>query len=214
DVPFLPPSPHRRRRASTRAAGVALSSRPISRRLLGAAASAPPDPHGASFMRGNYILSVQDVTIPNHANVTLVGLRPGANCAIKVKRAWVSQIGASASAQQDVCIQKQVAAFGTLVAATPQPTSELDQASQIAGGAAYAAGTCGVAGPATTEGAGVRTVKLADAFNILNGWQWYPAPGGEIVLEPGSGSAFQLSLPTAPASLTGWNAGIEFEELG
>jgi len=161
-------------------------------------------------MSREYILSGSNVTLANQP-VTLAFLTPGATASIEILRAWVSQSGSTASAQQRVQLNTQVAAFPTLTAATPVKLKQNDPASLLAGGTSGAAGTCGI--NASAEGAGAKTILLPDAFNILSGWVWIPTPEERVVLNAGSTSGFGLHLPAAPAVLTGWTFGIIYREI-
>jgi hypothetical protein len=161
-------------------------------------------------MRGTYIVSGAGLTLANQA-VTLVFINPGTTQSIAILRAWCGQSGSATSAQQRVQLNTQVTAFPTLVSATPAKTSIIDPVSVIVGGTAGAAGTSGV--NASAEGAGSKTVLLADAFNVLNGWLWVPTPDEVIVMNAGAAAGFGLHLPTAPTSLTLWSFGVVYKEL-
>ena len=157
-----------------------------------------------------YIISAGGITLANQA-VTLVFLNPGTTCSLEILRCWVSQSGTATGAQQRVQIVTQVSAFPTLTSTTPRKKDLLEQASQIIGGIAGAAGTCGT--NASAEGAGAKTVLLEDAFNNLNGFLWTPTTEDEIWrMNAGAASGFGLHLPIAPGTLTNWSFGIVFRE--
>lgn len=143
---------------------------------------------------------------------TLIGIRPGTTTALQIIRMWCSFNGVATSAQQRIAWGRQAAALATVVSATPGKITEGDPASQIVGGTALAAGTCGI--NASAEGAGVKTQLSSDTFNVLNGWLWVPTPNEVIVLSPSSASSFYLWFPTAPVVLSGWTAGVTFKEIG
>lgn len=144
--------------------------------------------------------------------MTLAFVNPGTTCSLEFLRAWASQAANATSAQQRVQLNTQVTAFPTLVSATPGKTKLLDPVSQIIGGIAGAAGTAGI--NASAEGAGAKTVVLPDAFNVLNGWLWVPTPKETFVMNASAASGFGLHFPAAPATLTSWNAGLCFGEMG
>jgi hypothetical protein len=163
-----------------------------------------------------YVLSAGGLTLANQA-VTLGFINPaaGPSPAIEIFEAWVSQSGSATSAQQRVQLVTQVTAFPTLVSQAPRTTKLGDPASAITGGTAGAAGTSGI--NASAEGAGTKTVRFEDAFNVLNGWHWGPFPAlssSSIILQAGSASGFGLHLPVAPTSLANWAFGICFREIG
>lgn len=160
-------------------------------------------------MRGVYTLPWANITLANQA-VTLGFLNPGTTASLKVLRAWASQAANATSAQQRVQLNTQVTAFPTLVSQTPSKTTSIDQASQITGGTAGAAGTAGI--NASAEGAGAKTVIIPDSFNVLNGWLWVPTPFETFELPAGAAAGGGLHFPAAPTTLTGWSGGITFQE--
>ena len=161
-------------------------------------------------------MSRQFNVIANNVTVagatTLIGIRPSATLALRILRMWVGFNGTATSAQNRIEWGRQAAALATVVSATPTKIVESDPVSGIVGGTALAAGTCGI--NASAEGAGTKTPIGADTFNSLTGWLWVPTPADVIVLAPSSASSFYLWFPAAPSVLTGWHAGVTFEEIG
>lgn len=152
------------------------------------------------------------ITLANQP-VSLVFINPAAapNVGIRIKRVWIGQSANATSAQQRVQLVTQVTAFPTLTSATPRSKNLADpNASVITGGTAGAAGTCGI--NASAEGAGTKTVRVEDAFNVLNGYIWVPTPDEVIELPAGLASGFGLFLPVAAATLTNWSFGVTFQE--
>ena len=162
-------------------------------------------------MAREYVVSSAGITVANQA-VTLVFINPSATVGIEILRCWVSQSANATSAQQRVQLSSQVTAFPTVTSATPAKLKLGDPVSGIIGGSAGAAGTAGI--NASAEGAGAKTVILADSFNVLNGWLWVPTPRETIILGAGASSGFGLHLPVAPATLTNWSFGVVYAELG
>src|SRR5262245_5292790 len=162
-------------------------------------------------MAREYTVPATNITLANQA-VTLVFVNVGTTCSLEFLRMWASQAANATSAQQRVQINTQVTAFPTLTSQTPQKTKLLDPVSQITGGTAGAAGTSGI--NASAEGAGAKTVLLPDGFNVLNGWLWVPTPKEVLWLNAGGASGMGLHFPAAPTTLTNWNAGMVFAELG
>jgi hypothetical protein len=160
--------------------------------------------------RGVYTIPAANITLANQA-VTLIFANPGTTVSLRLLRAWVSQAANATSNQQRVQLNTQVTAFPTLVSQTPSKTTSIDQASQITGGTAGAAGTCGI--NASAEGAGAKTVIIPDAFNVLNGYLWVPTPTEVFNLPAGSSAGGGLHFPSAPTALTNWNAGFTLEEV-
>jgi hypothetical protein len=158
-----------------------------------------------------YNILMNNATLANQP-VTLIGVRPATTSALRIIRMWIGYNGTATSTQQRVEWGRQPTSFPTVVSATPAKITEGDPVSGITGGTALAAGTCGV--NASAEGAGGKVLLGNDTFNWLNGWLWTPAnPLEAIILSPSSANAFFLWFPAAPATLTGWNAGLTFEEI-
>jgi hypothetical protein len=162
-------------------------------------------------MSREYIVGGGGLTLANQA-VTLAFINPGATQGFEVLRMWAGQTGTATSAQQRVQANTQVTAFPTLTSMTPRKTKLGDPISNITGGTAGAAGTAGI--NASAEGAGTKTLVLDDTFNNLNGYLWVPTPRELIVLGAGIASGFGLHLPVAPGSLTNWQCGVTFGEIG
>jgi alanine dehydrogenase len=158
-----------------------------------------------------YTVSGANITVANQA-VTLVGIMPVAGSCIEILRCWVSQHANATSAQQRILLGSKATAFQTVVSATPAKTKLSDPASGIAGATTIAAGACGI--NASAEGAGVLTAIVNDAFNVLNGYLWIPTPRETIIITGTSATAFTLQFPAAPTTLTGWNFGVTYAELG
>jgi hypothetical protein len=159
-----------------------------------------------------YIVTGKNLTVAGAT--TLVFINPPTGRAIEIVRAWASQIANATSAQVAIEMGFKATAFPTLTSATPEKTKASDPVSYITGGTAGAAGTSGV--NASAEGAGTHTTKYADAFNALQGWLWTPSfAGGEsFILSSADSLGFALKFSAAPATLTGWNFGVAFREIG
>jgi hypothetical protein len=162
-------------------------------------------------MSREYIVPAANITLANQA-VTLAFVNVGTTCSLEFLRAWASQAANATSAQQRVQLSTQVTAFPTLTSQAPQKCKLLDPVSQITGGTAGAAGTSGI--NASAEGAGGKTVLVPDSFNVLNGWLWVPTPKEVLTLNASGASGLGLHFPAAPATLSSWNAGLVFAELG
>jgi len=165
-------------------------------------------------MARTYTVSCSGVTVANQA-VTLVFINPATGCGFEVLRVLVSQrttVVPPASTMTPIQLNSQVTAFPTLTSATPAPHAIGAPVSQIVGGTSGAAGTCGV--NASAEGAGAKTVILADTFNVLNGFLWVPTPDERIVCEAGAAAGFGVHLPVAPILLTGWTCSVTYVEAG
>jgi hypothetical protein len=159
-----------------------------------------------------YIVQGKNVTVAGAT--TLVAINPPTGRTIEIVRAWCSQIANATSAQVAIEMGFKASVFSTLTSTTPEKTKPSDPVSYITGGTAGAAGTAGI--NASAEGAGTHTTKYPDAFNALQGWLWTPSfAGGEsFILSSADSLAFALKFSAAPATLTGWNFGVAFREIG
>ena len=145
---------------------------------------------------------------------TLIFVNPAAAPSVNLEflRFWVGQSANATSAQQRIQLETQVTAFPTLTAATPTKMKPSDpNASVITGGTAGAAGTAGI--NASAEGGGAKTAVWDDTFNALNGWLHVPTPAETRVMPAGFAQGLGLFFPAAPATLTGWAAGLVFREV-
>lgn len=128
---------------------------------------------------------------------------------ILILRAWANQIGTETSDQLGIILGIKASAFGTYTSSAPVSHEFGGTGSGIAGGTAGAAATSGT--DASAEGAGTVTTIIQEGFNNLNGWLWVPTPEERIVLNPDT--AIIVKMVGTPGTLTGWCAGITFEEL-
>jgi hypothetical protein len=161
-------------------------------------------------MSDSFVLSMQNVSIS--AAGTLLFINPGATRAIRIVELGMSQSSSTTSAIQRVQSVTQVTSFPTLTSATPAKLNSYI-ASQITGGTAGAAGTCGV--NASSEGAGAKTVLWEDEWNIVNGnWRWIAGSDNGILLPASSSSGFGLYIPSVAGggSLT-MSAYLHFVEV-
>lgn len=148
------------------------------------------------------------------ADATLIIIRAAAALStrgsiLEIERAWVNQIGTETSDQLGIILGQKVTAFGTYTSTTPVPHQIGGAASGIAGGTAGAAATAGT--DASAEGAGAVTTTIEEGFNNLNGWLWVPTPEERFIVGPDI--AVILKIVGTPATLTGWTAGITFQEI-
>jgi hypothetical protein len=162
-------------------------------------------------MAREYVVSGGGITLANQ-QVTAVFINPAAAQGFEVLRQWAGQTGTATSAQQRIQMNTQVTAFPTLTSATPAKTKFNDPASAIVGGTAGAAGTTGI--NASAEGAGAKTIIINDTFNNLNGYLWVPTPRELLAFSAGIASGYALNFPVAPGSLTNWQFGVTYGEIG
>lgn len=128
---------------------------------------------------------------------------------IEIERAWVSQTGTTTNQMLGIKVAQKASAFGTYTSTTPSPHVIGGPASGIAGGTAGAAATAGT--DASAEGAGTVTTIVTDTFSVLNGWLWVPTPEERIIVP--ADTAVILKIIGTPTTLTGWYAGMTYNEL-
>lgn len=162
-------------------------------------------------MAREYIVGGTNITVAGATTLVFINPPAAPNPGIEIIRCWINQAANATSVQQRVQLVTQVTAFPTLTSTTPVKLNNTDATAVITGGTAGAAGTSGI--NASAEGAGAKTVKIPDAFNVLNGWYWEPPQGSRgLYLPAGSTSGFGMFFPTAPATLTGWEFGVIYRE--
>lgn len=128
---------------------------------------------------------------------------------LRIIRYYIDQIGTETSDELGVIFGQKASAFGTYTSTTPTPHVIGGAASGISGstsGAAAGAGT-----DASAEGAGTVTVLEEHGFNNVTGYEKIWTPGEEPIVTPDT--AVIVKIVGTPGTLTGWNAGIVYEEL-
>lgn len=128
---------------------------------------------------------------------------------IEILRLWCNQIGTETSDQLGIIFGVKASAFGTYTAATPQPLYIGGNASGITGNTTGAESTAGT--DASAEGAGAVTTMWQEGFNNLVGYLWVPTPEERVIVP--ADTAIILKMVGTPATLTGWCAGINYQEL-
>mgnify|MGYP000465420602 CR=1 FL=1 len=128
---------------------------------------------------------------------------------IRLLRAWCGQVETETSQQLGIQLVIQASTFGTFTSTTPTPHVLGGAASGISGGTAQAAATSGT--DSSANAAGTKTVILSDGFNNLSGWLWVPTPEERIIVPVDT--CVTLAMIGTATTLTGWSAGITFEEL-
>lgn len=155
-------------------------------------------------MANQTIIASSDMVIIHTDSTLATG---GSN--IRILRAWCSQNAVETSEQLGIQLALQASAFGTYSSATPRPHFVGGRVSGIVGGTTGAEGTAGV--DASANAAGAKTEIIYDGFNNLNGWLWVPTPEERIIVP--ADTAIVLAMVGTATTLTGWNAGITYEEL-
>lgn len=130
---------------------------------------------------------------------------------LAIRRCEISQSGSTTSALVRAALSKRdTAGTLTVTGATPSPLSVGGAASGITSGTSpLTAAKCGVASSA--DSGGTYTDIWYTAPHVFNGAQWLFTPPETIYLPPST--VFCVRMMTAPASLTGWDVVVVFEEL-
>ena len=171
-------------------------------------------------MSREYTARMDNASITSSTN-TMVALAPSSTSAgtFEILRAWASQSGSATSIQQQVRLQysfNQAAAnapVGTGV--TPQATKGFNDPASKLISTTVAGNFGGAVTNCTSEGTGAKTAIYSDAFNVLNGWLWVPTPPETHMIGTYvSSQAYGLFNPVTPSTLTNWNFGLSYRELG
>jgi hypothetical protein len=163
-------------------------------------------------MAREYSVAAGNISVTNAAT-TLVFINPASTQGFEVLRMWAGQTGTATSAQYWVRSNYQASAFPTVTSTTPTKLKFNDPASGITGNTTGAAGTCGT--NASAEGGGSKTyINPGDTMNNLNGYLWVPTPRETIQLSAGISSGFGFGFGAAPGSLSGWQFGVTYGEMG
>jgi len=161
-----------------------------------------------------YTIAASNATMITAVNV-LVGIYPvatppAAGSVLIIKRVEITQNANATSAMVRAALSIRTGGNLTVATVTPQPRKVGGAASAIAGIAGtLAAGKCGITGSA--DATPTYTDYHVAAFNALNGWLWIPTPNEEIYVT--GAVAFIVRFLADPATLTGWNCTVGFEEL-
>lgn len=159
-----------------------------------------------------YVVAMANQTIVADATLVIIHTESTAGARgaiIEILRLWCDQIGTETSDQLGIIFGTKASAFGTYTSTTPSPLYVGGNASGIVGGTAGAEGTAGT--DASAEGAGAVTTIWQRGFNNLVGYEWVGTPEERIIVP--ADTAVILKMVGTPATLTGWNAGIVYQEL-
>jgi hypothetical protein len=163
-------------------------------------------------LAGTYSVTMQNQTIIADSEMVHIHTESTANArgsVIRILRAWCSQVGTETSDQLGVMLALAASAFGTYTATTPTPHWIGGTASGITGGTTGAESLAGT--DASALGGGTKTPIVYDGFNNVGGWLWVPTPEERIIVP--ADTAIVLKIVGTPAALTGWSAGITYEEV-
>lgn len=139
-----------------------------------------------------------------------VATPPAAGSVLAIRRVEISQNANATSAQVRAALSLRTGGNLTVATVTPQSRKYGGAASAIAGIAGtLAAGKCGITGSADATPTYVDYVSAT--FNALNGWLWIPVPDETIYVT--GAVAFIVRFLADPATLTGWNCTLTFEEI-
>lgn len=139
-----------------------------------------------------------------------VATPPAAGSVLAINRVEINQCANATSAQVRAVLSARTGGNLTVATVTPSPAMYGGSASAIAGvGGTLAAGKCGIIGSGDATPTYVDLVSAS--FNALNGWLWIPTPSERIFMT--GAVAFVVRFLADPATLTGWNCTVNFEEI-
>jgi hypothetical protein len=161
-----------------------------------------------------YTITASNATMITAVNVLSaiypVATPPAAGSVLKIKRVEISQNANATSAQVRAALSKRTGGNLTVATFTPTPIMLGGAASAIAGVAGtLAAGKCGITGSGDATPTYIDIVT--STFNALNGWIYIPTPEESIFIT--GAAAFVVRFLADPATLTGWNSTLTYEEI-
>ena len=165
-------------------------------------------------MGRTYTITSSNATMITAVNVLAaiypVATPPAAGSVLAIKRVEISQNANATSAMVRAALSLRTGGNLTVATVTPTPRKYGGAASAIVGiGGTLAAGKCGITGSADATPTYVDMMNAS--FNALNGWLWIPTPEEQIYIT--GAVAFVVRFAADPATLTGWNCNLVFEEI-
>ena len=165
-------------------------------------------------MGRTYTITSQNATMITAVNVLAaiypVATPPAAGSVLAIKRVEISQNANATSAMVRAALSMRTGGNLTVATVTPSPRKYGGAASAIAGIAGtLAAGKCGITGSGDATPTYVDMMNAS--FTALNGWLWIPTPEEQIYIT--GAVAFVVRFAADPATLTGWNCNLVFEEI-
>jgi hypothetical protein len=144
------------------------------------------------------------------AGIYPVATPPAAGSVLAINRVEITQNANATSAQVRAALSARTGGNLTVATITPSPAMYGGAASAIVGVAGtLAAGKCGITGSADATPTYVDLIVAS--FNALNGWIWIPTPSEKLYIT--GAVAFVVRFLADPATLTGWNCTVNFEEI-
>lgn len=141
---------------------------------------------------------------------TATGVAAGA--IIRPLRVEVSQSGSTTSAMARLLFStRDTAGTLTTTSVTPVSTSLGGPASGLAGNTSVIGGTGRIGINSSADSGGAYTNHWANAPNVLSGYLYLPVPEERIVIPPST--VWCVRFAAAPASTTGWNILLVYEEV-
>ncbi len=165
-----------------------------------------------------YVCTANGVTLTTAVNglmtISTSATEANAGGRIKIKRVEISQYGTGTSGQCRAALSKRDNAATLTVASLSTSIFPL-----LNGGVASAFTTNGTDGKAalqvgttvTVDSGGTYQNLYVASFNCLNGWLYIPTPETEMTI--GNTSVFVVKLLADPATLTGWNCTVIWDEF-
>lgn len=150
------------------------------------------------------VYTVQFNNVAVSAVQDLISLQPGASCGIEIHEIVLGQITATSVGNLRLTMKRFSSTFSAgSGGSTPTPGKHnFNDAAAL---------TAAHANDTTQISAGTSVTIRGDIYNVVNGYQYLPAPEDRIQIPPSQ--AFVLSLDTAPGSSETMSGSLTFAEL-
>ena len=137
---------------------------------------------------------------------------PNAGALVSIIRAEITQSASTTSAQARLVLSTRDTA-GTLTTTRVTPVNIVrgGPASALAGNTSVIGAVARIGINSSADSGGTYTDGFAAAFNVLNGYLYLPVPEERITIPPST--VWCARFAAAPASTTGWDITLVFEEL-
>lgn len=146
----------------------------------------------------------------------LIALQSAATVAAGAKirplRVEATQSGSTTSAMARLLFStRDTAGTLTTTSVTPVNTELGGPASALAGNTSVIGGTARIGINSSADSGGAYTNHYTNTFNVLNGFLYLPVPEERLLVS--ASTVWCVRFAAAPASTTGWNILLAYEEV-
>lgn len=156
----------------------------------------------------------ENLTLGTGSVLVALQTASGVNAAsiLKILRAQITQSGSTTSAQVRLLFStRDTAGTLTTTSVTPVNTVLGGPASGLSGNTSVIGGTGRIGINSSADSGGTYTNHFCSAPNQLNGELYLPVPEERIIVPPST--VWCVRFAAAPASTTGWNIFLVYEEV-